>query len=294
MSQDALTSLVVGSDGFIGHALTCKLCHIGIRVIETTRRQDTIGDDRVFLDLAQDIDDWQPPKVAMAYLLAAETSLSACQQFPEITSRINVENTTLIARKICANGGRVIFMSTNRVFDGKIPFRKPSEPVCPVVEYGRQKARAEANILAIDPNNSILRITKILPPTLLLIQNWIKRLQDGLPIQAFRDMKMAPVTLDLITSVLTRLAYEPVAGILHISGPEDISYYEAACHLAERMSASQSLIEGNLSTDTSIGKLIPPMEHTTLSISEQIFEWGFKTMPSMQVLDSVYQLDTYL
>ena len=294
MSRDVLTSLIIGSDGVIGHALTCKLRNMGMRVIETTRRQDTISSQRIFLDLAQNIHDWQPPQVAIAFLLAAETSLIACQQYPEITSRINVENTTLIARKICASGGRVIFMSTNRVFDGSIPYRKPDEQVCPVVEYGRQKAHAEANLLDIEPKNSILRITKILPPTLLLFQNWIKRLQEGLPIQAFRDMKMAPVTLDLITSVLTHIAHEPVDGILHISGPEDISYYDAARHIADRMGASLALVEGNLSTDTSIGKVIPPMEHTTLSMSDQIHKWGFTAIPSMQVLDSVYQLETYL
>ncbi len=240
--QQKDVSLIVGADGLIGKALADDLVQTGEGVLTTTRKADTLSKKRSFLDLLEDVSAWSPPKqVSVAYLCAAITSLETCRRNPKQSERVNVGNTVALAKTLIAEGTFVVFLSTNLVYDGSVPFRKADEPVSFRVEYGRQKAETEKRLLALGPSVSVVRLTKVLGPNMPLFNKWIQVLQKGEVIHPFSDMVMAPVPLLSVVDILYQVAQKRLPGILQVSGKQDITYQQAACYIAQRLRVSQEL-----------------------------------------------------
>mgnify|MGYP003345501769 CR=1 FL=1 len=173
MTDEAALWLVVGGDSTIGSALVRQATAAGRRVIGTSRKW---SEKSLRLDLADDSRSWVlPERVGVAYLCAAVTSMDACRTSPGGTRWINVVQTTALARLLAARGARVVFLSTNQVFDGSKPHRPANDPTCPRSEYGRQKADAEHAIL--DCGGSVIRFTKVMAEKNALFQSWATTLR---------------------------------------------------------------------------------------------------------------------
>jgi dTDP-4-dehydrorhamnose reductase len=274
--KNATTSLIVGVDGLIGRALAVALTNVGQTVIGTTRRATAVSETNIFLDLTADIANWHPPcQIDVAYLCAAVSSLEQCRQNPEVSFLVNVFNTIELAKALVSSGTFVIFLSTNQVYDGSIPFRNPDDLVCPRTEYGRQKAEVERQLLALGSLVSIVRLTKILSFDTLLFQGWIQSLRNNQVIHPFSDMVMAPVPLSFAVSVLSQLAKVRLPGIIQISGEKDVTYEQVAYYIAQQIGAKQELIKPLTSKEANL-----PLEsislHTTLNTNRLYKDLGMK------------------
>lgn len=279
------TVLIVGSDGWMGQALARRFREAGARVLRTTRRPDPKDGESSFLDLERDNGAWRPAAaVDAAILCAAVTSLKRCKDDPEATSRINVVQTAGIAATLVAGGSFVVFPSTNLVFDGSAPGPEESAPTCPATEYGRQKAAAERRLLALDSRRvAILRFTKVLGPGLTLFDGWLRSLRAGESIRPFDNFVMAPVSLSLAAETVVRVVEAGTAGILHLSADRDLSYADAARHLAARLSADARLVQP-VPAGAEV-EAIP--RHTTLGGTRLSGEVGIEPPPPTQALDAL-------
>jgi len=247
-------SLVIGANGLLGSSLTFNLKSQDERFIESTRRKDTSSQSWMYLDLAVPWDDtWSPPKrVSVIYMCAAVASLEKCRLDPKGSARINVENTVNIAKKCAENDIFFVFPSTNLVFDGSVPFRKPDESRSPMTEYGRQKAEAEKKLLALGENVAIVRFTKIISPGMQLIHTWCDDLRSSRIISPFSDYIMSPVPNILAGEVIHRIGRKRIPGIHQVSGPVDITYADAAYHIAKRLHVEKKLIRPITSKDAGV------------------------------------------
>jgi dTDP-4-dehydrorhamnose reductase len=267
-------SLIVGADSSIGRALAARLISAGKRVIETTRRHDTLCETRIFIDLTKEIENWLPPaKIDVAYLCAAVTSTEQCRQDPVHSAEVNVRNTLSLARNLISRGTFVVFLSTNQVYDGSIPWRKADDKVCPKTEYGRQKAEAEKQLLALGNLVSIVRFTKILSSNMPLFQGWIQRLRNHQEIHPFLDMVMAPVPLFFAVEVLSRLGELRLPGIVQVSGEKDISYDQVAYYLARQIDANLDLVKPRNSKEVGLQAEFVPL-YTTLDTTQLRIQLG--------------------
>jgi dTDP-4-dehydrorhamnose reductase len=236
--------LVVGADSMVGGALLTRLRQTGVRVLGTTRRREQVREGCVHLDLANDIRRWRPPdSVSVAILCAGETRIQACKDNPAGSARVNVEGISQLASNLRNDRTFVIYLSTNQVFDGDIPFRSEQDPTCPVTEYGRQKAEAERRLRGAGSASAIVRFTKILGPQTALFSTWAAALRRGQTIQPFCDLTLAPVPLSCVTNVLLLITARRLTGIFHVSGNEDISYEAAARIGAEALGADPQLVQ---------------------------------------------------
>ena len=237
-------SLVVGGDGQIGRALVGRLAASGARLIATTRREGTRGEGRIFLDLAGEVSRWSPPEdVTVAYLCAAAATLHQCREDPAGTRRLNVEALWTVAKALLRRDAFVVFTSTNLVYDGTIPFRRAEEPVSPVTEYGRQKAEMERRLLAWTGPTAVVRLTKVLGPDWPLLRGWAQALRQGEVIRPFSDMVLPPVSVGFVAEVLLRVGEGRVAGIVQVSGGEDVPYEQLARRLAAHLGADAGLVQ---------------------------------------------------
>ena len=238
----AIDVLVVGGDGAIGAALSGALRAVGASVHAATRRPGLVGPGRPFVDLA---DAAWPKLEGTAYesavLAGGATGIAACNADPDGTWRINVDGADRLARMLAGRGTHVILLSTSHVFDGRLRLPKPSDPVSPTDAYGRQRVEAERRILRL-ADGAVLRLAKVLTPSLPVLEAWRQDLLAGRPIAPFSDRYLAPVSMVQVCDVLDRLRRRRATGIWQLSASRDISYADLALVLADRLKADRSLV----------------------------------------------------
>ena len=227
--------LIIGGDSKIGAAVAAQLSHNGCEVFTTTRNPAQVTARTSFLDLSKPLDSWQPPAVDACLLAGAITSLKDCQENPHVCEQVNVTATLQIAEKMRAQGTYVLFLSSNQVFDGSVPRVPAHMPVKPLTWYGVHKAKVETVLSGWNQSAGIVRITKVLDERNLLLQSWKSSLEKGECIQAFDDYFMAPVAMDYVAVIIAGLLQNPVAGIVQLSGDNDLSYFHTARLLAEAL-----------------------------------------------------------
>lgn len=230
-----MRTLIIGGDGRIGAALKQRLPD----AVATTRRSGEQHDSDIRCDLA-DLDVDSLPEADVVYLCAANTSLRHCHDSPRESSRVNTFATAHIGRHFIEKGSFVVFLSTNLVLPGRVPFESADTPRCPTTEYGRQKASAEVRLLAGTDRVAVVRLTKIVTPD--FCSEWRRRLADGNTVVAFDDLTIAPVTLDYAVEAIAEIGQRQLPGLWQVSGQQELTYYTLARNIARTVGADNSLV----------------------------------------------------
>lgn len=283
--------LVVGGDSEVGAAVFRRLNALGVPASATTRRPDLVGPRRPFLDLASPLDHWDPPKGTQAACIAAAVArLADCAANPTASAAVNVTATLALADRLIARGVYVLFLSSNQVFDGTRPQVPPDAPTCPVSEYGRQKARTESVLKAHMDRGSavgILRLAKVLSPTMPLLREWVGALAAGQTVRAFDDMVMAPTPADIVVDAIIALLKDGPRGTFQLTGPRDASYTEVGRYLAARIGADAKQVRSASAVGVGMPVGATPF-HTTLDST------AFRTMYGVRVPDIWEAVESFL
>ena len=237
---------LIGGDSEIGAAAYETLVAQGRAVAASTRRPERVGAARPFLDLSQRLADWEPPpRTTAACILAGIPRLAACAADPTTSAYINVSQTSTLVERLIERDIAVVFLSTNQVFDGSMPNVAPDAPLCPISEYGRQKARTETRLRRYIDDGArvaILRLSKVISPDMPLLQRWIDALENRDPVLAFRDMSLAPVPIEMVVEAIAALLHDEPRGVFQLTGGSDVSYADMARYLAGRIHADPALV----------------------------------------------------
>jgi dTDP-4-dehydrorhamnose reductase len=282
--------LIVGGNSEIGAATARRLRAQGRRVVTTTRRGAALGDDEMFLDLAQLPDDWRPPEgVAAACIFVAVARLAACEADWAGSHDVNVAQTLKLAERLIAHGVYTLFLSTNQVFDGTIARTPADAPLTPVSAYGRQKAATDAKFqswIAAGASAGVLRLAKVVSPDMALLHGWSRKLALGEPIRAFSDMKMAPTPTSLVAEAIGRMLAERTPAIAQLTGPEDVSYDEVARFIARRVGAASHLVASVSALEDGVAAGSTPL-NTTLESGFLAARYGIVAPEPWSVVQSV-------
>ena len=280
--------LIVGSDSAIGSALMAQLQRGGDHVVGTTRRRHSVDESHVYLDLSSGVDGWPTPdSVAVAVVCAGVTRMGDCRRDPMGTSRVNVHGVSVLVEKLVADGAFVIFLSTNQVFDGSVPYRPPDDPLCPITEYGRQKAQAERQISRWGDAACIVRLTKVLTPADPLISQWRQALLKGEAIRPFSDVCMAPMPLGYTLTMLQQAIRLRIPGIVQASGSHDIAYAEVAHIGAASLGVDSALVQPVVVAQSYFQDEPLPV-HTTLNADRVKYEIGIEPPDTRGIIEMAF------
>jgi dTDP-4-dehydrorhamnose reductase len=262
--------LLIGGESEIGAATFAALRAQDLPVVATTRRRDRIDTVRPFLDISAPLSGWEPPaRTTAACIFAAKARLAACAADPVGSARINVTQTLALAKRLIERDIALLFLSSNQVFDGRVPNVPADAPPCPISEYGWQKALVEAGLrrwMDAGARVAILRLARVVSPTMPLLRGWIAALGARRAIRAFNDMTIAPIPIEVVTAAISALMHDRARGIFQLTGPRDASYVEVGRFLASRLGADPVLVEATSASDAGqpAGAARP---HTTLDSS---------------------------
>jgi dTDP-4-dehydrorhamnose reductase len=224
----------------IGGAILAAYRQSGTPVLGSTRRPQNVSAGVLHIDLADDPSTWELPPLRAAIICAGITRLADCHNDPDETARINVDGISALGGRLREAGVFVIYLSTDKVFDGAIQHVAADADYCPVTEYGRQKMRAEVNLLA--KGCAILRLSKVFGPHNALFAGWIAALKGGQVITPFSDMFLAPIPVQAVVSAVQLLVMARADGIWQISGGEDVSYADVGLRAAQLLDVDEALV----------------------------------------------------
>ena len=279
--------LIVGGDSEIGAATARAMQARGLAVAATTRRRESVTPDRPLLDLAAPLDDWEPPPGTKAVCLcAAVARLAACADDPQGSAHINVVQTLALVEKLLARDIAVLFLSTDKVFNGRTAHQRADAPHSPVCEYGRQKARAETALMGHmerDAPVAILRLAKVVSDSMPLIAGWVNGLTAGKPIRVFNDLALAPTPIDLVCAAIIALLQDRARGIFQLTGPRDVTYADIGRFLAAYLDADLGLVNKTSALAAGLPEGSTP-QHTTLDSSRLRVHYGLEVPDVWEVV----------
>lgn len=244
MSNNKPLLLVIGATGFVG-AWAARLGHASFQVVEGARRTggspNSLPIDISRVESIQTAFRQATPDVVL--LTAAMTDIDLCEREPQLADLVNYHGVVHVANECLRNSIRLIFTSSDAVFDGTRNAYSEDDAPSPVNHYGRTKARAEAAIREILPSAAIVRSSLVLGPALAPDTNsYLDKLDAmwkagrSVPTPAFEFRN--PIDVVTLAKVLLNLAARDAAGVFHVGSSDKLSRYELARRLAVEMGYS--------------------------------------------------------
>jgi dTDP-4-dehydrorhamnose reductase len=274
--------LIIGHNSTIGSALINHFDSSGYKIFSTTRRKELVNNTSIFyLDLLNTKNFTFHQPIDTVYLCAADANIMSCKENTISSYQINVRAQHQLASYFLHKGAQIIYLSSNAVFSDKNDsFTEFSTPM-PLSTYGKQKLMAETMLQELSKDIAILRITKVFTPTTLLICNWMKHLQEKKTITAFKDKRTSPVSINTVNYCLELLGNNRLAGIFHLSGPEELSYYNFAIKLADFMDTDKNLVTPTTSKNNLSIEYNQKYNGLTMDHSNTIFQLQHTTIQGL-------------
>jgi len=167
---------------------------------------------------------------------------------PERGHRVNVVATERIADWCARRGRRLIYTSTDLVFDGSRAWNREDDPAEPVLAYGRTKRAAEPAVLAV-PGGLVARLCLLFGRSRcgrdVFFDRAIAALSRGEPQSFFDDEFRTPLHLATAARILTRLVAMQVDGIVHVAGAERLSRHALMWRSAKSLGLDETLVRAN-------------------------------------------------
>jgi dTDP-4-dehydrorhamnose reductase len=186
---------------------------------------------------------------------AAISTAEGVRMNPARAWAVNVDGTAGLAEWCERNGRRLVYTSTDLVFDGRSPWNREDDPARPLLAYGRSKLEGEAPVLAA-PRGLVVRVSLLYGisrskrPTYL--DRTLAAWRGKEPQSYFTDEFRTPLDLATAAEVLVRLVELDVTGLIHLGGLERLSRYELMRRVAKFLGIDERLVVANRQRDVNL------------------------------------------
>ena len=165
---------------------------------------------------------------------AALTDVDACERNLSLARAVNVDGTRNIARYAGEHGCKLVYVSTDYVFDGKKGMYTEADAPHPVNVYGSTKLEGERVAVELCDDAVIARTSVLYGAEHNNFFTWVKEsLSRGEAIQVVDDQYVSPTwTHDLCEQLLALIDHD-ARGVFHAAGGTRCSRYDFALILAD-------------------------------------------------------------
>jgi len=238
--------IVTGSTGLLGRSLVkvLKDRHDVVRM----SRQAAGGHNEIAVDIVQEHETVEsivkvgPHVVVHA---AAQTNVDQCETERALARRINVEGTANVAEGCARARARLIFISTDYVFDGTRGNYGEDDQPNPINFYGLTKLEAE-RIVATASSSFLIVRTGVLygwHPSRLNFATWtLNGLSEHQQLRVAKDHINSPTFADNLAEAIGIAIERRIEGLLHVAGSQRISRFDFALKIAKRFNLDEGLL----------------------------------------------------
>ena len=280
--------LIIGGSGFVGSYIIKhlpvdweKFCTYNSNQILSSNLQsfkiDLLDNPKEIVTLIQNT---KPDYIVHT---VAFPSVDYCEEKPMIADKLHVDATKIIANASAEINSKLLFLSTDAVFEGKINKKYLETDIPnPVNHYGLTKLKAEKIVLESSSNNVVLRTAVIYGKTSKSrFTNWITSyLKENKQVDPFIDQYNSPTLVDDLALAIVQILKDGVSGLYHATGPTCVNRYDFALMLAKEFGLNSNLIKPVTSLEKK--QLAPRPNSTCLDSSklEQTLNFKFRDLQS--------------
>jgi dTDP-4-dehydrorhamnose reductase len=177
---------------------------------------------------------------------AAMSKPELCERQPERVRQINYEASVQLTDLAEQLGARLIFTSSDVIYDGIKGDYTETDPPHPLNVYARTKVDAENYILNFHSNAVVIRCALIYGRALTgsptFTEQIVNHLRNDQPVKLFTDEFRTPVLVNQLAAALWELAGSDFSGILNIGGTQKISRFEMGQIICEILHLPANLL----------------------------------------------------
>lgn len=172
--------------------------------------------------------------------VGAYTNVDGAEREPDRAMAVNAQGTAFVARAAATLNARLIYVSTDYVFDGiqTTPYREEDLPH-PINVYGQSKRAGEIAALSGCPNALVVRTAWLYGHAGSNFVKTIMRLARERPfLEVVGDQRGCPTNADDLALALKDLVASDLRGICHVTNSGDCTWHEFAEAIVSLMGLS--------------------------------------------------------
>jgi len=217
-------------------------------------------------------------------------SVDYAEHHREESWAVNVGGTQNVGRLCLQYGAKLIFISSNAVFDGEHPLYAEEAPLSPVNYYGQLKVEGERWVQSSGIEYVIVR------PILMYgwhnpgergnwVTIWIQKLGQRERVRVVNDVRSKPLYARNCAEAVWAIVTQNRRGIYHVAGADHITLYELALRTAQVFELDATLIEPI--SIHSLPEIAPRPRDTSFDTTKMERELGVKPMSVIEGLTSM-------
>ena len=232
--------LVTGASGLLGANLIMEALREGLEVAGLYYRHpvrlpgaalfaadltDKSAVEKIFSDL-------RPTSVIHC---AAASNVDWCEENADAAHEVNVVASATIAEIAARANARLVYISTDSVFDGAGNNYSEVDDPAPVNVYAQSKLEGEREVLRRHPLAAAARVTLYgwNAQKKQSLAEWIlQHLEGGNDVPGFTDVVFNPILANDLGEILLAMVRRHLTGIYHVAGSEPVSKFEFARRVA--------------------------------------------------------------
>lgn len=245
---------ITGIAGLLGNVLAYELKNKYVISGADRNQVDVYGCEYDVVDLLEfdelevKLNERQPDIIIHA---AAMVNVDRCEIEKKLAYRMNVEMTNFLVDYAQAHAVKLIYISTDAVFDGSKDNYLYSEEdeTNPLNEYGRTKLLGEKCVQRL--TNALILRTNIYGLNLrnkYSFGEWVvAALEDGQTLHMFTDVKFSPLLANELARIIDLCIEKKLSGLYHACATGVISKYEFGICLRDVFGIQSGRIEKSTS-----------------------------------------------
>jgi dTDP-4-dehydrorhamnose reductase len=278
--------LIIGGSGLVGSTLI-EYAKTDYDIHFTINTNESSFDDIPFtkIDLMKNkseilnlINDFKPDVVVHT---AAHSSVDLCETDHKLANFLHIDVTQDITKLCHQINAKLIYFSTDAVFNGKMNKKYVENDVPhPINYYGKTKLDAEKIILDQSTKNVILR------PSVIYgwhkksrFTNWIiESLKNKITVDPHVDQYNTPTLVDDLVKSILLIIEQDISGLFHSTGKTCVNRYELANIIADIFGFDNKLIIPVTSNEKKQDAPRPKKTCLDSSKLEKLIDYEFKNI----------------
>jgi len=243
---------VTGASGLLGRVLVRELLAQGHDVIAAIHESDAAIPESVTglrLDLLsrESIQHFvQDARADVIIHSAAWTDVDGCEREHDKAEALNATATEHLMDAVGDSSCRVVYISTDYVYDGRSGPKGEDDPPAPINIYGLTKLQGEKAVRKAGPQHAIVRSSSFLGvgqgDRLTFVEAMLRRMKTDPPLKAPTDQRSNITPVDYLAQGIVEIATHAYEGVWHLVLNEILSRYDFARRLAKLFDLENELV----------------------------------------------------
>ena len=238
--------LIIGASGVLGSRLYSEAVEKKWNVMGTYCSHERDGLFHLDLKDKKSVEkafsSFHPEAVVLA---GGITDVDLCEMRPGLAEDVNIKGTLTLAKKAKEYEARLVFLSTDYIFDGEDgPYGEKDAPH-PINIYGRTKLEGEDIVRSLSKDSLIVRTAQLYGMDSRARNFAVKIIHDmksNKKVYAADDFYCTPTHSGSLSDVIIQLIERNKTGVYHAAGTDFINRYDYVDKIADIFGLDKDLI----------------------------------------------------